>query len=83
MYSNYPNYPMNNSNQLPSYSQGSDDDRIIGGGFVAPFLLGGLAGAALAPRPYYPSYYPPYYPPYYPRPYYPPYYYRRYPRYYY
>ena len=33
------------------------NDRIIGGGFIAPFLLGGLTGGLLAPafypRPYY------------------------------
>lgn len=46
------------------------DDRIIGAGFAAPFLLGGLTGAVLSPyffpRPYYPQYYPytPYYYPY-------------------
>ena len=53
-----------------------NDDRLIGGGFVFPFLLGGVTGAALAPnfwgRPnqnyvYYPyqPYYRPYYGPYY------------------
>lgn len=57
----------------------NSDERLIGGGFAFPFLLGGVTGAALAPafwnpRPYYNNYYPvpPYYPrPYYPRPYYP------------
>ena len=47
-------------------------NRFIGGGFLGPFLLGGLAGGLLAPgfgpRPY-PVYYgpppPPPYPPYY------------------
>lgn len=38
-------------------------NRVFGGGFVAPFLLGGLTGGLLAPafypRPYYPPY-PPY-----------------------
>ena len=34
------------------------DDRFIGGGFLAPFLLGGITGGLLAPafynnRPYY------------------------------
>nr|MBP3259226.1 hypothetical protein [Bacilli bacterium] len=49
------------------------NDRFVGG-FVFPFLLGGVTGAALAPnfwgggrRYYYP---------YYPQPYYYPYYYR-------
>lgn len=50
-YGNRPNMPGN---------------RIFGGGFVAPFLLGGLTGGLLAPafypRPYYPPYQP--YPPY-------------------
>jgi hypothetical protein len=53
------------------YTQTVNDDRIVGG-FAAPFLLGGLTGAALAPAFYRPY---PYYAPY---PYYPPYpYYRR------
>lgn len=47
-----------------------NDERLIGAGLVAPFLLGGITGVALAPyfyRPYYP--YQPYpYPPYYPYP---------------
>lgn len=48
MYQNYGRYPGNN-------------DRLIGGGFFGPFLLGGLTGGLLAPafyrRPYY-NYYP-------------------------
>lgn len=41
------------------------NNRIIGGGFAVPFLLGGLTGGLLAPafypRPYYPYQpYPPY-----------------------
>lgn len=80
MYSSYPNYNNNNFNNnsysnIPNnynYSNmeqsGNDNERI---GFIAPFLLGGLAGAALSPRPYYYNnyYYPrpyPYYPNYYP-----------------
>ena len=58
-------------------SPSSYDDRIIGGGFIAPFLLGGLTGAVLSPyfypRPYYyPQYYSysPYYYPYPSGPYY-------------
>lgn len=35
-------------------------NRLIGGGFAVPFLLGGLTGGLLAPafypRPYYPPY---------------------------
>ena len=48
MYSNYMYRPIPNNN------------RIIGGGFAVPFILGGLTGGLLAPafypRPYY---YPP------------------------
>lgn len=67
MYSNY--------NYVP-YNQNNNDDRIVGG-FVFPFLLGGVTGAALAPNfwgggrqnyvyyPYQPYYYGPYYRPYY------------------
>jgi hypothetical protein len=54
---------------------GHQGDSRIFGGFAAPFLLGGLAGAALMPafyRPY--PYYPPY-PPYPPYPYFGPRYY--------
>ena len=62
--------------------QNSNDDRLIAGGFLGPFLLGGITGGLVSPlfynnpRPYYNNnyYYPPYprpYPPY-PRPY-PPY----------
>ncbi len=85
----YPNYNMYQTprnmrfgrrNQIQTYSQ---DSRA--GGFVVPFLLGGLAGGALVgSRPNnnnFPNYYPTY-PNYYPYPYYnntnyfyPPYYY--------
>ena len=80
MYSNYQmpyNYNMtpNKSNFNKPINQSYNDDRLIGfgGGFLGPFLLGGLAGAAVSPafrpRPYYYNnyYYP--YPPYYYRPY--------------
>ena len=73
---------MYNSYQIPrnfnngGYSvQNSNDDRLIAGGFLGPFLLGGLTGGLVSPlfynnpRPYYNNNY--YYPPY-PRPY-PPY----------
>jgi hypothetical protein len=67
----YQGYPGVNQYSYP-YKQG--DDRIFfGGGLLAPLLLGGIAGAALA-RPYgfgYPYPYPVYPPyPYYPRPWY-------------
>ena len=75
MYNYYQN-PKNFNNQR--YIQ--NDDRIIAGGFLGPFLLGGITGWLVSPlfynnpRPYYNNYY--YYPPY-PRPYpprpYPPY----------
>lgn len=81
--SNYPSYSSMSNYQSSSMNYNrpsSSDDRIIGGGFAFPFLLGGVTGAALAPsfwgpgfgfnRPYYPPY-PPYYRPY---PYYGPYY---------
>jgi len=51
----------------------NQDDRIVGG-FIGPFLLGGIAGGLAAPyfyrpyRPYYNNYYYGYYNPY---PYYP------------
>lgn len=77
MYNYYQN-PKNFNNQ--GYIQ--SDDRLIGGGFFGPFLLGGITGGLVSPlfynnrpRPYYNNYY--YYPPYQPRPYpprpYPPY----------
>ena len=66
-FNNSINTPYNNSN-----------DRLIAGGFLGPFLLGGITGGLVSPlfynnpRPYYNNYY--YYPPipYPPRPY-PPY----------
>ena len=76
---------MYNSYQIPSNFNNqnyvNNDDRFIAGGFLGPFLLGGLTGGLVSPlfynnqRPYYNNYY--YYPPYQPRPYpprpYPPY----------
>ena len=81
MYTSYSSAPI----QMP-YSQSSSsmsnpvmsnsNDRIVGGGFLGPFLLGGITGGLVAPyfyggygRPYY---YNNYY--YYPYPYYGPYY---------
>lgn len=73
---------MYNYNQIPT---NYTNDRIVGGGFLGPFLLGGITGGLAAPlfygpgygynRPnyYYNNYYFPYPPrPYPPRPY-PPY----------
>lgn len=57
----YNNYPKNNFN---------NNDRFIGGGFIAPFLLGGIAGSLVTRPNYGYPVYPqpiPYYPP---RPYY-------------
>lgn len=83
MYNNQYNYPINSQllqNQYLSNSLNPNspyDDRIFAGGFAAPFLLGGLTGALVAPyfaRPPQSYYY---------NTYYPQYYYRPYPRYYY
>ena len=61
MYSNYTNY-----NNYPYYQYSKNHDRIAGG-FLGPFLLGGITGAVVAPayyggynRPYYNNYYYPY-----------------------
>ncbi len=80
MYSQNSNFSSNNFQQsTPMNYSNSNDERLIGGGFAFPFLLGGVTGAALAPNfwgrpPYYNNnyYYPPY-PPYRPYPPYPPY----------
>ena len=56
-------YPMRN--RIP----GRPNDRFIGGGFLGPFILGGITGGLLAPT-FYPRPYP--YPPV-PYPPYPPY----------
>jgi len=75
---------MYNSYQIPnnfnnSMYNSNSNDRFIAGGFLGPFLLGGLTGGLVSPlfynqRPYYNNnyYYPPYPRPYPPRPY-PPY----------
>lgn len=53
---------------------GVNDERLIGGGFAFPFLLGGVTGAAIAPAFWRPPYNRPYYGPYYgPGPFYGPY----------
>ena len=60
MYSSYKNF---------------NNDRFVGGGFLGPFILGGITGGLISPlfynngyRPYYNNYY------YYPYPIYGPYY---------
>ena len=66
----------NNIPQYPNNMQrkNNNGDRVIGGGFFGPFILGGLTGGLIANSRYnYPMYYAPY--PYY-QPY--PYYYRPY-----
>lgn len=53
-YSHYSNNPFNRNASMinPSINRNIRGDRFLGGGFLAPFLLGGLAGAALTrPRP--------------------------------
>lgn len=80
----YPNYNMaqNSSNMYQNspyfydyQNRENEDERFIPGGFIAPFLLGGLAGYAIGGRPNnnYPTVYPYNY--YYNNFYYPPYYY--------
>lgn len=70
MYNSYQNIQSLNR---PRFN--NSNDRFIAGGFLGPFLLGGITGGLVSPlfynnpRPYYNNYY--YYPPY-PRPY-PPY----------
>lgn len=67
MNNNY-TYPIYNSNYYPYQKRNSDangDNRLIGGGFVFPFLLGGVTGAAIAPAFWRPPYNRPYYGPYY------------------
>jgi len=64
MYSYNYNIPQYGRNM---YRNINNDQRFIGGGFIAPLLLGGVAGYALGnnrpnyyyPQPYYP--YPTYY----------------------
>lgn len=67
-YQNETKIPMNNTNYgyyVPyGYNNPNQNDERLAGGFVFPFLLGGVTGAALAPnfwRPNRPVYYP--YPP--------------------
>ena len=77
-YSDYRVYPTTSSSNYGGYQTQSfgrsSDSRLIGGGFLFPFVLGGITGGLLSPafRPnYYPYYRPyPYYSPY-PYPYYP------------
>lgn len=56
---NYPSSNYTNSYRTTSYNDG---DRFIGGGFLAPFLLGGVGGYLLG-RPNYNNFGPVYFPP--------------------
>lgn len=72
-----PNYVYNDirSNRVnPYYVKNTNDERLAGG-FVFPFLLGGVTGAAIAPAFYRPNYNRPVY--YSPYPYQYPYYYQQ------
>lgn len=62
----YRNYQMPNTSYRVYRPMYQNNERIIGGGFAAPFLLGGITGAVLTPYFYrpYPRPYPPMYPPY-------------------
>ena len=79
MYTNY-NIPQNRNNyqknykNYPTTTYYNNVDRFIGGGFLAPFLLGGVGGY-LVGRPNYNNQgpIPVYFPPNQPMPYYPPY----------
>ncbi len=44
MNNNYYRY----QNNYPSYNN-SNDERLIGGGFLGPFVLGGITGGLVAP----------------------------------
>lgn len=73
MVENYPNmYP---NNQIFFQNQLNQDERFFPGGFIAPLLLGGVAGYLIGERPNnYPYPYPYPYNYYYNNFYYPPYY---------
>lgn len=81
MYNNYLNYPNNmvRYDGNPQFINQDGDERFFGG-FLGPFILGGITGGLVAPffnnnyhnqPPYYTNnYYYPYPPPYYYGPYY-------------
>ena len=61
-------YYYNNRQKINNVPYGNN--RIIGGGFAVPFILGGITGGLLSPA-FYPRPMPyPIYPPYRPYPYY-------------
>ena len=77
MYTSYSNMPIQNIPNVPiNRPAQNNQDRIIGGGFLGPFILGGITGGLAAPLFYGPGYGRPYYSNnyYYPYPYYGPYY---------
>ncbi len=62
-------HPSTYSNRPYNMPYSANQDRLLGGGFLGPFILGGITGGLVAPafyqRPYYqPGPYP-YYGPYY------------------
>ena len=65
---NMPSTNMSYSSRPSVVSSSNQDSRVIGGGFLGPFVLGGITGGLLAPafyRPYNNYYNPyPYYGPY-------------------
>jgi len=60
---------MNNNFGRPNFRPmgPGPNNRFFGGGFLGPFVLGGITGGLLAPNFYPRPYYPPY-PPFPPRP---------------
>ena len=65
---NYNNFNYNRAYNPTTY-YGNSGDRFIGGGFLAPFLLGGVGGYLLGRPNYGPGPIPVYFPPGPPRPY--------------
>ena len=49
MYTSYSNIPMNYNQNRPPMMGNNNDRLFVGGGFLGPFLLGGITGAALRP----------------------------------
>lgn len=60
MYKYNPKYQYAPQNYQYPVAIENNDDRLIGGGFLGPFVLGGLTGGLVAPYFYrpYPQYYP-------------------------
>ncbi len=74
-YQNPLNFNNNFNNPIPNKNVNfNNNERLVGGGFLGPFILGGITGGLVSPffyggynRPNYNYYYPypPYYGPYY------------------